>query len=366
MTDEIIAQTPAASWRLQRLLSCTLLLVEVGEAFAFFRQLFQEWRWLPPMAMLLVKFNDAFINFFQAHRVCEAHRAAALVGKTVAGEIDDVDVHGPQRVTLFQNARTFVDQGVNAAVDNFLCADLPLLDASFSCPLTDQLSNFRIGNGATLGVIFVPTCASLLTVTAQLAQIVFRQRLASTRFFQMTILFAEATAYSEPGKIAHGQRAHGHAVVVERFVDRLDTRAFFHQELRFTPIRPEHAVSDKATAVPYQHSNFAQLLGKLHARRDDFFAAGLATDNFQQPHYVRRAEEMGADHSLWPRSGRSDFINAQRGRVAGQDCARLTDAVHLAKDFLLQRHTFKHCLNHHVHVGKIAVAQSWLDQVKAF
>ena len=100
---------------------------------------------------------------------------------------------------------------------------------------------------------------------------------------------------SSPARSLSGQRAHGHAEIVERLVDCFDAGAFFHQELRLADVGMEHAIADEAAAVADQHANLAQLFRKLHAGGDHFFAAGFAAHDFEQAHHVGRAEEMSAD-----------------------------------------------------------------------
>jgi len=68
--------------------------------------------------MLFVKFADAVVNFFQADRVRIPHGPAAMRREAVAGEIDDVDIDGAQRVSFFQNARAFIHQRVDQAIDD--------------------------------------------------------------------------------------------------------------------------------------------------------------------------------------------------------------------------------------------------------
>ena len=156
-----------------------------------------------------------------------------------------------------------------------------------------------------------------------------------------------------------GQRAHGHAEIVERLVDCFDAGAFFHQEHRFAHVGMEHAIAHEAAAVAHQHADLAQLFRELHAGGDHFFAGGFATHDFEQPHDVGRAEEMGADDGRGPRGDGRDLVDVQRGRVAGQDRARLAHAVELAEDFLLQRHAFEDRLDHHVRLAEIVVSSAW-------
>src|ERR1019366_7054747 len=111
---------------------------------------------------------------------------------------------------------------------------------------------------------------------------VFGERLPCAGRFQMPIFFADPPPYVQSGQIARRQRAHRHAEVVKRPVNRFDACALFYQKLRLAAVGPEHAVSHKPAAVAHQNADLAELLGELHAGCDDLFAAGLATHNFEQ------------------------------------------------------------------------------------
>src|SRR5579859_8196556 len=247
-------------------------LIEVSEAFAFFGQTLEQRRRLPEFSVLLMKFADAVVNFFQADCVRIPHGTAAVRGETIAGEIDDVDIDGAERVAFFQDARAFVHQCIDQAIDNFFLGDGVLLHASLSRPFAHVFFHGGIRDGAAVLIIFVPAGAGLLTVTPHFAEPIFGQRLADAGLFQVLKFLANAPADVESSKIADGERTHGHSVIVHRFVDSFDARAFFHQELRFTAVRAKHAVADKSSAIPHQHANLAQLFGQMHARGDHFFA----------------------------------------------------------------------------------------------
>ena len=74
------------------------------------RQTLQQRSGFPQFAELLVEFGDPVANVLQADRVRVPHGSAAIAGKTVAGDVNDVDIGGAQRVAFFQNARAFIDQ----------------------------------------------------------------------------------------------------------------------------------------------------------------------------------------------------------------------------------------------------------------
>src|SRR5205823_445136 len=139
--------------------------------------------------------------------------------------------------------------------DDLLLGNLALRDAGLGAPLLDHLGHFGIGNGAPLGIIFVPSRAGLLAVASEFAQTIFRQRLAHTRLFRVAKFFADTPTDIQPSEVASRHRTHGHAVVVKGLINGLDACTLFHQELGFTPVRAEHAVADKAPAVADQHAD---------------------------------------------------------------------------------------------------------------
>ena len=68
---------------------------------------------------MAVKFGDTRVDLFQADRVRVPHRTAAICGKAVAIDINDVDIRSAQRVAFLENARAFVDQSVEATIHDF-------------------------------------------------------------------------------------------------------------------------------------------------------------------------------------------------------------------------------------------------------
>ena len=112
----------------------------------------------------------------------------------------------------------------------------------------------------------------------------------------MAIFLANPPADIQSGKIARREWTHGHAELDQRVVNGLHLSAFFDQKLRFPAIGPEHAVSDKAAAVPHQHADLAELFRELHASGDDFVTRLFSAHNFQQPHDVGWAEEVGSNN----------------------------------------------------------------------
>src|SRR5258708_10604336 len=212
-----------------------------------------------------------------------------------------------------------------------------------------------------LVVIFVPAGPSLLSIAPKLAKIIFSERLANAWLLQVTIFLADAPSDVETREVACRHRSKGHPVVVERFIDGFDARAFFDKELRFAEIWTEHAVSNKTHAIADENSDFPESFGKLHASRNGFPACRFASHDFEQTHDICRTEEMRADDELGARRAGSDLVDAQGGRIAGQNGAGFTNTIEFPKDFLLERHAFEDGFDHEVHARKSVEAQGGLN-----
>src|SRR5277367_2396365 len=104
-----------------------------------------------------MEFVNPFVNFLQTHGVCVPHGTTAVGGKSVAVEINDVDVGGAQRVSLFENPGAFVYQRIDATIDDFVVGDLSLRDSRFSAPLTDQRGHLGIPAASTIFVVAIPS-----------------------------------------------------------------------------------------------------------------------------------------------------------------------------------------------------------------
>src|SRR6266487_698249 len=342
-----------------------LWLIEFGERPALLGELLQERRGRPDFAVLLLKFADLFVNGFQANGVRMPHGTTAIGGKSVAVQVNDVDINGAQGIALFEDTSAFVHERVKAAIDNFFSGDLTLGNPCLGGPLPYQLRHFGIGKGTPLVVIFVPAGGGFLPITPQLAKFVFGERLASTGLLQVTIFFADAPADIEPREIPCGQWPHCHAEVVERFIHGLDASALFDEKLRFATVRAEHAVAYKAHAIADKNADFPEPFRKLHAGRDDFLACRLASYDFEQTHDVGRAEEMRSDHRRGPRGSRCNFVDAQSGGVGCENGTGPAHAIELSKYFFLESHAFEDGFDDHVQMGEGIEAEGGFDELQA-
>src|SRR5467141_1556082 len=273
-----------------------LLFIEFSEGLALLGELLHQRSGGPHFAVLLLEFADSFINCFQTNGVRIQHGTTAISRETIAVEIDDIDVHGAQRIALYEDPRALVHKSVEAAIDDFFSRDLALRNSCFGGPLPHQLSHFGGGKGVPLVVIFVPACPGLLAISAELTEIIFAERLSNTGLLQVTIFLADAPTDIETREISCRQRSHSHAEVVERFIDSFNAGALFDEELRFAAIRAKHAVAYETHAIADKNGDFPKSFRKLHASRDDFPVCRFASHDFKQTHDVGRAEKMRSDH----------------------------------------------------------------------
>ena len=93
--------------------------------------------------------------------------------EAITREIDDVNVHRAQGITLFQDSCAFIYQRIDQAIDNLFFGNGMLLDARFCRPFAHVGFYFRINDGAAIFVILVPACAGLLAIASHFAELVF-------------------------------------------------------------------------------------------------------------------------------------------------------------------------------------------------
>src|SRR5690606_33624938 len=106
---------------------------------------------------------DGAHHVHQANPVGIEHRPAAEHREAVAGEVDHVDVGSPQGDAFLEDARALIDQGVDAALDDFLIGNLARGDAQLLAHFVDHAIDFRIRNGvAATRLVAVEAGAGLL------------------------------------------------------------------------------------------------------------------------------------------------------------------------------------------------------------
>src|SRR5271168_4142483 len=118
--------------------------------------------------MNAMEFGDALVHLLKSDGIGIPHRPAAIGWKSVAVDIDDVDIDCAQSISLFENACAFVDQGIDAAIGYFLRRYLALRDAGFAGPFFRQCCDVGIRRGLPILVVFVPACAGFLAEATHL------------------------------------------------------------------------------------------------------------------------------------------------------------------------------------------------------
>src|SRR5690242_11997620 len=187
------------------------------------------------------------------------HRAAAIDRPAIAVHPDDIDVGRPDRLLLVEDLRAFVDHRIDAALEDFLIADLARVLTRLRNEVVDDL----LGDGrrfcGSVFVIVVIAGAGLLA-----AAIRFAENIAD-RFAVRFLLYP---ADIETGEIAHRERPHGKAEIVKHAIHVPGHRAFQNHLLRLAATLRQHAVADEARADADEDGDLADGLGELHAGRD--------------------------------------------------------------------------------------------------
>src|SRR5262249_40730745 len=180
--------------------------------------------------------------------------APTIAREPVAVEVRDVDVARPQRDAFLEDARTLVDEGPQAALQDLVVADLPPLDAALLGAGGDERLHFWIGLGRTAArLVAVPPRARLLAEAPLLAEALAHVRVAEILAPRGRLALADAPAHVEAGQVLHGEGPHGEAEIVDDLVHLLGRGAFFHEELRLAQIRRQHTVANETVAVAREH-----------------------------------------------------------------------------------------------------------------
>src|SRR5258708_25515216 len=209
-------------------------LAKIGEPLALIRKPLQKRGGPPDLTVLTMEFEDAVATLFEHDGVGVLHRTAAMGGESVAVEINYVDVRGAQRVAVLQNARTLVNQRIEATVCDFPCRYLTLHNARFVDPFANEFSHEGVRRLTALLAVFVPACAGFLAVPAEFTKAIFGKRLTNAGYFQVAIFFADAPADIEARDVAGGQGPHGHAEAGTGRVDGFGSRTFLDEDLGFS------------------------------------------------------------------------------------------------------------------------------------
>src|SRR6187399_2031031 len=122
----------ARRWRSDYSLSrnnSAAFLIPVRKGTAFAHQAHQQWRGLPVhRAEHLAVLLHAGEQRRQPDRIGVEHGSAAITRESITHAPDDVDVAGPLRDTLLEDAQSLVQQGIDAALEDLLVGMQPLFD----------------------------------------------------------------------------------------------------------------------------------------------------------------------------------------------------------------------------------------------
>src|SRR5476651_1124027 len=285
--------------------------------------------------------HQGVVDGFQAdHVVGPPHRAAAIDRPAVAVDPDDVDVERALGHLLLEDLGALVHHREQAALHDLLVGDGAAGDAELLRGLLDDLLDLGIGDRRAVGqIVLVVARAGLLAEAAELAdRIGDVAGVAHVALFLVLLALADAPAHVVAGEVAHGERPHREAVVVDHLVDLLGKGAFLHHVGRLDAARAQHAVADEAFADADKDGDLSDLLRQRHDGRDDVFLGGLAAHVLEQLHDVGRREEVHADYVARPLGVLGDLVDVEAGGVRGQDRARLCHGVELLEDRFLHFH----------------------------
>ncbi|MNF68938.1 hypothetical protein D3C84_508090 [compost metagenome] len=159
--------------------------------------------------------------------------------------------------------------------------------------------------------------------------------------------------------VEHTERPHGETEALQRCVHLVGISAFQQHFSRFEHIGIEHAVADETVAIARHHTDLAHALAERQCRVEHRRCSLRATDDFQQFHDMRRAEEVQAQHLLRPTCDRGDGIDVQCRSIAGQNRLRFEQAIELAENFLLELKVFVHRFDDQVDIadGRITLCR---------
>ena len=213
--------------------------------------------------------------------------------------------------------------------------------------------------------IVIPAGPGFLAETPELAQ-----QIGCLAVFHAWLFLIAPLAYCPAdivaGQVAHAERAHRKAESLNRFIDLLGRAAFFKQKPGLAAVLLDHPITDEAVADARDDRGLADFFAQRHHGCQHVFSSLFGAHNFKQPHHVGRAEKVRADHVLRPFREAGNFVHVERRGIRREDGTGLHHAVQLVEDFLLDAQLLEHCLDHHVGVFQIVVAQRGAEQGHAF
>src|SRR5204863_4860567 len=224
------------------------------------------------------------------------HWPAAPRRKAVSGQVHDVDVGRALSDAFLEDLRSFVDEGKDAALHDFLGGNVAPDDGHLARRGDDQLLHHGIRDGvAPPRLVPVPAGGGLLPDAPHLAEPVGYHLPPRARVLCVAAL-ADEPAHVAACEVRHAERAHGHAELLHDPVDLLGQRSLLDEQQRLLDVAREHAVADEAVAHAGDDTGLSQFLRQAE-HGGEYVLGGLAAAyDLQQLHHVRWAEEMSADH----------------------------------------------------------------------
>src|SRR4051794_2298797 len=94
--------------------------IESPERAALAHQASEQGRRRPARTVLAMECLNPLVDQAESGTIGEEHRSAPPRREAIPGDVDRVDVRGPNHQAVFDHARSFVDEGVNRALDNLV------------------------------------------------------------------------------------------------------------------------------------------------------------------------------------------------------------------------------------------------------
>src|SRR5271166_676666 len=200
-----------------------------------------QFRGTPIMPKPLVIVTDAIGNVTQAQGISIKHRPAEMPWETVAAGPHYVNVGGASRDAFIENHGSDVDQRKNAALHDFVIADLASPDTSFRSELFDQRDHFGIRQRlATSTLVTVETAPRLLAQPAEFSEPVGDDEVRIWAAFTLIELEAHLCPDIVSTEIAYALRSHGEPELLQCRVNLQGRRAFEKELFGFAKVAVEH------------------------------------------------------------------------------------------------------------------------------
>ena len=270
---------------------------------------------------------------------------------------------------MFQEFGSLIDHAVKAAFDDFLFAHRFARYAHADRFLGDELLDFWVALRCAVALVqigvAIPAFAALLAQSSQVAELHDHVVPAAVGGSGGHLRFARLVAHIVASHIMHRKNAHCIAEFFQCGVHLVWQRAVFNQEVRFAGVVAKQCIANKTGIDSRQHRNFSHASTQVHQRCDHIGCRFGCANHFQQPHHMRRTEEVCANNVRRTRCHCCNLVHIQAGCVGGQNGAGLGQCVEFAEYVLLEGHVLEHGLNYHIgilHVGDLHRAD---DQCQA-